>query len=158
MKFFYILANQIVTVLLSSNTVTTLTFNNEIVNCDYGVSKSTLDFKYRRKRTSISLIPKSDGFDTNATCFMKDGKIYLFNLKYSKERFHKHIAVFDAETSKGGAKIYEDSTIRVFDAGKNYFIENKTKTKIKVNESPIDKTGVSSKWNPININGKEVFL
>lgn len=158
MKFFYILGSNILSLMLSSNSLTNITFPSEIVACDYGVSKSVLDFRYRRKRTTIALIPKSDGIDTNATCYMKNGKIYLFNIKFSKKRFHKHIAVFDADQSKGGAKIFENSQIRVFDAGKNYYVENKTKNKILVNESPIEKAGVTSKWNPININGKEIFL
>lgn len=159
MKFFYILANQFVTILLSANTVTTLTFNNnEIVNCDYGVSKEVLDFKYRRKRTSISFIPKSDGINTNATCYMKNGRIYVFNIKFSKDRTHKNIVVYDAEAKKGGVKVFENEQVRIFDAGKNFYIENKTSKKISVNESLIDKTGISSKWSPIYVNGKEIHL
>lgn len=160
MNFFYILANQFVTIFLAANTLTTLTFDSEINNCDYGVSTTALSFKLRRARTTISLIPKSDGIDTNMTCYLKNGKMYVFNLKWTKDRSkaHKNIAIFEADSKRGGKKVYEDATVRIFDAGKNYYVENKLNQDIEVNETVIKKSGISSKWSPLFINKKEVNL
>ncbi len=159
MNFFYVLANQFVTVFLSINTLTTLTFVSEINNCDYGVSKTILDSKIRRSRTSISFIPKSDAIDTNMTCYLANGKMYVFNLKWTDDRAkaHKNIAIFDAEKKKSGRKVYEDKELKIYDAGKNYFIESKISEKNNVNEYPFGKVGVSSKWRPVFFNNREIW-
>jgi len=158
MRFFYILANQFVSILLSANTVTTLHFDTEISYCDIGVSKQHLEIQYRRKRTSVSLIPKMEKIDSNMTCYMKNQKIYVFNLKWSSKRLHKNLVIKDAQSVKGGSKILETNTFKLFDAGKNYYLENKTRRKLLVNESFIDRTGIISKWSPIVVDGKEYHL
>jgi hypothetical protein len=158
MKFFYVLANQFVSILLSSNTITTLHFNTEISYCDRGISSEHLGAQYRRQKTSISLVPKVENIDSNMTCYMKNGKIYVFNLKWSKKREHKNLVIKDAKSMKGGVKILETPSFSLFDAGENYYLENKTNSKLIVNESLLEKTGIVSKWSPVVINGKEYRL
>lgn len=158
MKFFYILANQFVSIFLSANTVTTLHFNSEINYCDRGVSTEQLEVKYRRRKTSISLVPKVAAIDSNMTCYMKNSKIYVFNLKWSETRQHKNIVINDATQVKGGHKILETKSFKLFDAGKNYYLENKTNQKLMVNEILIDKLGIISKWSPLIINNQEYRL
>jgi len=158
MKFFYILANQFVTILLSANTVTSIHFNEAIQNCDYGANEKALAHVYRRRRTSLSLIPKVENINTNMTCYMESGKIRVFNIKWSQKNAHKNIAIFEAESKKGGVMVLETATFKLFDAGKNYYIESKKKGKINVNETVIEKAGVVSKWLPITVDGKEYSL
>ena len=158
MKFFYILANQFVSILLSANTVTTLHFDTEIAYCDRGVSKESLGVEYRRKRTTMALIPKTENIDSNMTCYMENGKIYVFNLKWSKKRLHKNLVVKDAHSTKGGSLILETKQFKLFDAGKNYYLENKTTAKLLVNEMIIDRTGIVSKWSPVIVNGEGFHL
>ena len=158
MKFFYVLANQFVSIFLSTNTITTLHFDSTIAYCDHGMSKEQLGMEHRRKRTSLSLVPKVNNIDSNMTCYMKNGEVYVFNLKWSDKRIHKNISIGKALRVKGGHKVLETKDFKLFDAGKNYYLENKTKKKLLVNESLIDKIGVASKWSPININGKDYQL
>lgn len=158
MKFFYILANQFLTILLSANTLTTLHFNEKIKYCDVGVSKDSLAIKYRRSKTSVSLAPFTK-IDSNMTCFMDSGKIYVFNLSWSKDRYHKNIVINDVVAKSGGGKlILENAKFKLFDNGRSYFIENKLKKAISVNELPVKNSAVISKWSPIVVNGVEYRL
>jgi hypothetical protein len=147
-----------VTVLLGVNVVTTLTFDQKIKNCDVGAGKEQLELVYRRERTSISLVPQVKDLKTNMTCFMENGKIFVFNLKMSNTP-HKNIVVKEStNVVKGGTLILETSDFKLFDAGKNFYIENKKKEKILVNEVSINRWGYVSKWIPIVIDGKEYYL
>lgn len=158
MKFFYVLANQFVTVLLSANTVTNLHFQKEISYCDIGVSKQVAEIVYRRNNMTVAIIPKSEQIKSNMTCYTKDWKIYVFNISWSEKNGHKDIVINDAGSSRGGQKIFENETVKIFDSGKNYYIENKTDDNIIVNESVIKKAGVISKWSPIILNNKEIEI
>lgn len=157
MKFYYVLANQLVTLLLSGNTLTTLHFNEEISYCDTGAGKTSLLLKYRRQKTSVALAPFSK-IDSNMSCFMKSGKIYVFNLKWSNDKFHKNIVVDDAVPLSGGKLILETLKFRLYESEKSYYIENKTKKKIHVNEYPVVTSAIISKWLPIVVDGKEYRL
>lgn len=158
MKFFYILMNQFVSIYLSANTVTTLHFDSPINFCDKGPNDSVLEIKFRRKRTSISLIPRMDNIDSNMTCYMKDSKIYVFNLKWSDKKIHKNIVVKQATKNRGGTLVLETDSFKLYDAGRNFIIRNKTATKILVNERLVDREGFVSKWSPVVVNGKEYDL
>lgn len=139
-------------------TVTTVHFDEPINYCDRGIPDSDLMVEYRRDKTSISLVPKASKIDSNMTCYMKNGDIFVFNLKWSEKRIHKNLVVKKGDLVNGGTKILENETFRLFDAGKNYYIENKTNKKLEVNENLIDKSGVISKWSPITINSKDYHL
>lgn len=158
MKFFYLVASQFVTVFLSPNTVTNLHFNKEISYCDIGVDKNTVELVYRRNSMSVSIVPKSDHIKTNMTCYSKDWRIYVFNIKTSKEVIHKDLVLNDATLERGGKKIYSNSKITIYDSGKNYFIENNSKSSIRVNESIVEKSAAISKWSPVIVDDMEIHL
>lgn len=157
MKFFYIIASQFSTVLLQLYTATVLHFSEPISYCDLGVGKKILEEAYRRNRTTISLVPQVKKIKTNMTCYMKSGKIYVFNLNTTKKKPHKNIFINDATSTRGGTLLIKTKEFKVFDSGKNLFIENLGTKPLDVNEEIIRTSGLVSKWFPIIINGKEYY-
>jgi hypothetical protein len=57
---------------------------------------------------------------------------------------------------RGGKLVFSNKEVEIFDAGNNFFIKNLTSSKLLINEVVIEKEGITSKWIPIDINGKLV--
>lgn len=157
----YLMKAQYITVLISSYNLTTLHFEVP-VNCTFsrGVDSSgrkVLDVVYERAGRSVSLIPKAK-FNTSFNCYTSDDKVYFFNAVFSKDKWHKNIIVKDAKPVSGGKLVYKKNDIEVYENSKSYYVKNSSKRPVNVNDLPVNKSKVVSKWLPLDLNGRLVWF
>lgn len=153
----YMLNAQYITILWSVIGLTSIHFDEKI-KCSFAHGLDShgnklIQVKYERGGKTISLNPLV-AFDTNFNCYGESEKMYFFNLKHEKNLYSKNIRIKTATEFRGGKKVYSKDGIVVFDSGNNYFVKNETGKILEVNDVPIEREGIVSKWQPIDINGK----
>ncbi len=62
---FYILMNQVTTLFLSLNLLTTLSFESEVISFMYGGSEQDVYFKVTNNRKTLAIKPKIEGTLSN---------------------------------------------------------------------------------------------
>lgn len=87
---FYILMNQITTLFLSLNLLTTLSFDSEIVSYLYGGSKQEMFFQLTNNIRTLAIKPLMEGSFSNLLVITKEHK-YYFDLKLTEEKLHKFV-------------------------------------------------------------------
>jgi hypothetical protein len=157
----YVLQAQYITIFWSMFGLTSIHFK-EKVQCTFAHGKTTsgdkmIQIKYEREGKTVSIAPRQK-FDTNFNCYSEDDRMYFFNVKYNESKFSKNVPIRLASQYRGGKLVYTSKKVKIFDAGNNYFIKNLTPKKISINEFVIDREGITSKWLPIDIDGKLVFF
>ena len=77
---FYMLLNQVATVFLSLNVLTTLTFDSEVQSYLYGGSQTDLFVQVTNNSRTLALKSKTEGELSNLLVITKNRKFYFFNL------------------------------------------------------------------------------
>jgi hypothetical protein len=155
----YMLPAQYITIFWSMFGLTSIHFN-EKVQCTFahGINSNggkAIQVKYEREGKTLSIAPKLK-FDTNFNCYTESDRMYFFNIVYNEKKVTKNVPIFEASMFRGGKLVFSNKEVEIFDAGNNFFIKNLTSSKLLINEVVIEKEGITSKWIPIDINGKLV--
>jgi hypothetical protein len=152
---YYIFKEQIFTVFLSMAHLTAMTFPAKVF--DY-VGGQEGDFKIYElnKKRSLVFEPKRKDVDRNFIVFEKEGK-YHFNIKYDEAYSNKDIEVRKAKSCSLYSVITESKDYQLFECPKSLLVVNKSRSKLKVNESFVDKKKFISKGPPVWINGKLIY-
>lgn len=153
---FHILMNQITTLFLSFNLLTTLSFDSEIQSYLYGGSQEEMFFQVTNNHRTLAIKPKMDGIYSNLLVITKNHK-YYFDLKFSKDHPHQFIEVKDgvmnhALTKKINARDYE-----ILEGDNSTLFINNKKSEVTVNGIRVKHREYLSKGVPILYEGKRIL-
>lgn len=153
---FHILLNQITTLFLSLNLLTTLTFDSEVQSYLYGGSPEEMFFQVTNNHRTLAIKPKLEGNYSNLLIITKKGK-YYFDLKHSETAPHQFIEVRDgvmnhALTKKTLTKEYE-----ILEGDNSLLFINHKSSEVTVNGMKIKARDYLSKGVPILYEGKRIL-
>jgi len=153
---FHILMNQITTLFLCLNLLTTLSFESEIQSYLYGGSQQEMFFQVANNHKTLAIKPKMEGGYSNLLVITKTRK-YYFDLKYDKDKPHQFIEIKDgvanyALTKKVTAKDYE-----ILEGDNSLLFINRKKSEIEINGMKVKQREYLSKGVPIIYEGKRIL-
>jgi len=157
MNVFYVFVTRVLSLYLSTREPTLINFSSRIENCQSSMSKEQYSKYYSRNRMSVTFFLRDKiNYQTSIICHLEDGSIKHFDIKYTGTTQHRSIYIDNGDSVKGSVLVYKEKGLRLYEGSKNYYVEVDAKTKI--NGKAIDGAGFVSKWNPINVNGRIVWL
>lgn len=153
---FYILANQITTLFLGLNLLTTLSFESEIVSYLYGGSKEEVFFKVTNNNRTLAIKPLMKGSFSNLLIITKERKFY-FDLKNSEKSSHQFIEIKDGVRSHGLSKKVKTKDYEILEGKKSLLFINKLNRPVLVNNIKVRHKEYFSKGVPIILNGARIL-
>lgn len=153
---FYILINQITTLFLSLNLLTTLSFESEIQSYLYGGSQEDIFFQVTNDHKTLALKPKREGDYSNLLVVTKNRKFY-FDLKHDKTRPHQFIEVRDGVISHALTKKMETKDFELLEGEGSLLFINRKDTEVSVNGIKVKRREYLSKGIPIIYEGKRIL-
>ena len=153
---FYILINQITTLYLSLNLLTTLSFDSEIVSYLYGGSKEEVFFQVTNNNRTLALKPLMDGKYSNLLVITKERK-YYFDLRQSSKNPHQFIEIKDGVGSHALTKKIKTNQYEILEGHSSLLFINNSDNEVEVNSKKVKKREYFSKGVPILFNGKRIL-
>lgn len=153
---FYILLNQITTLFLSLNLLTTLSFDSEIVSYLYGGSKEEMFFKVTNNNKTLAMKPMMDGSYSNLLVITKERK-YYFDLKQTNHNPHQFVEIKDGIGSHALTKKIKTKDYEILEGQSSLLFVNLAKNEVEVNSMKVKKREYLSKGVPIILNGKRIL-
>jgi len=152
---FYILLNQITTIFLSLNLLTTLSFESEIKSFYYGGSKEDVFIKETDNKTLLLKPYRTDGLSNLLVVTLK--RKYYFQLAYDASEPHtfvevRHGLMNHAQTKKAVTESYE-----IWEGSSSILFVNKSPAEVNVNGIKVKKREYVSKGVPVFLNGKRIL-
>lgn len=153
---FYILLNQITTVFLSFNLLTTLTFESEIQNYLYGGSPEEMFFQVTNNHRTLAIKPKLEGQFSNLLVITKKGK-YYFDLKHSEKDPHQFVEVKDGIMNHALTKKLQTKDYEILEGDQSLLFINHKGAEVVVNGMKVKTREYLSKGVPILHEGKRIL-
>ncbi|MCT4641231.1 MAG: TrbG/VirB9 family P-type conjugative transfer protein [Bacteriovoracaceae bacterium] len=153
---FYILANQITTLFISLNLLTTLSFDSEIISYMYGGSKEEIFFKVTNNNRTLALKPTMDSDYSNLLVITKERR-YYFDIKKNKDKPHQFIEVKDGIRSHALKSKVNNSSYQILEGQKSILFINKKSNPVIVNNIEVKSKEYFSKGVPIILDGKRIL-
>lgn len=153
---FYILLNQITTVFLSFNLLTTLTFESEIQNYLYGGSPEEMFFQVTNNHRTLAIKPKLEGQFSNLLVITKKGK-YYFDLKHSEKDPHQFVEVKDGIMNHALTKKLQTKDYEILEGDQSLLFINNKGAEVVVNGMKVKTREYLSKGVPILHEGKRIL-
>lgn len=153
---FYILANQITSLFLSLNLLTTLSFGEDIRSYLYGGNKDEVFLEVANNGKTLVIKAKKKEIDTNMLVVTSKNK-YYFHVKVDEKNPHQFVEVYEGEINSAFKKIMDKSSYEILQGGSSVLFVNKTKKPILVNELQVQSKEYFSLGIPIIVNGERVL-
>jgi len=153
---FYILMNQITTLFLSLNLLTTLSFDSEVISYLYGGSKEEMFFQVTNNNRTLAIKPMMDGSYSNLLVITKERK-YYFDLKQTNEKSHQFIEIKDGVASHALSKKIKTKDYEILEGQSSVLFMNNTTQELIVNSIKVKQREYFSKGVPIILNGKRIL-
>jgi type IV secretory pathway VirB9-like protein len=153
---FYILMNQITTLFLSLNLLTTLSFDSEVISYLYGGSKEEIFFQVTNNNRTLAIKPMMDGSYSNLLVITKERK-YYFDLKQTNEKSHQFIEIKDGVASHALTKKIKTKDYEILEGQSSVLFVNNTAQELIVNSIKVKQREYFSKGVPIILNGKRIL-
>ncbi|MAZ48947.1 MAG: hypothetical protein CME65_10305 [Halobacteriovoraceae bacterium] len=153
---FYILLNQITTLFLSLNLLTTLSFDSEIISYLYGGSKQEMFFQVTNNNRTLALKPLMEGDFSNLLVITKEHK-YYFDLRLTNNNSHQFIEIKDGIASHALTKKIKTKEYEILEGQASILFINNTKKEMMVNNIRVKKKEYFSKGVPIILNGQRIL-
>ncbi len=153
---FYILANQITTIFISLNLLTTMSFDSEIMSYLYGGPNEDIYFQVTNNNKTLAIKPKGDFHFSNLMVITKNQK-YYFDLKMSKDNPHQFIEIKDGVMNHALTKKLETKDYEILEGDNSLLFVNKLENPIRVNGIEIKHKEYLSKGIPIIYEGKRIL-
>jgi hypothetical protein len=153
---FYVLLNQITTVFLSFNLLTTLTFESEIQNYLYGGSPEEMFFQVTNNHRTLAIKPKLEGHFSNLLVITKKGK-YYFDLKHSEKDPHQFVEVKDGIMNHALTKKLQTKDYEILEGDQSLLFINNKGAEVVVNGMKVKTREYLSKGVPILHEGKRIL-
>jgi hypothetical protein len=153
---FYILLNQITTIFLSMNLLTTMSFDSEIISYLYGGGKGEIYFQVTNNNRTLAIKPLMEGGYSNLLVITKDKK-YYFNINKSKGSPHQFIEIKDGIATHSVTKKINKSNYEILEGKKAILFINKSKHSVNVNGTIVKSREYFSKGVPLLLDGKRIL-
>lgn len=153
---FHILMNQMTTLFLSLNLLTTLSFDSEIQSYLYGGSQEEMFFQVTNNHKTLAIKPKMDGVYSNLLVITKNHK-YYFNLKLNKENPHQFIEIKDGVMNHALTKKLKTNDYEILEGDNSVLFINNKGTEVTVNGMKVKHREYLSKGVPILYEGKRIL-
>jgi len=153
---FHILTNQITTLFLSLNLLTTLSFDSEIQTYLYGGGQEEMFFQVTNNHKTLAIKPKLEGDYSNLLVITKQGK-YYFDLKLSKSNSHQFIEIKDGLINHALNKKLAAPHYEILEGEKSVLFINKASHEVNVNSMKVKRQTYLSKGVPIIYQGERIY-
>ncbi len=153
---FFVLPNQITTLFLSLNLLTTMSFNDDIRSFIYGGNKEEVYLEISNNNKTLVMKGKKKEINTNMLVITSKNK-YYFHVRLDENNPHQFIEVNDGEINSAFKKIVEKDTYEILQGTSSLLIVNKTKNPITVNGQKIISKEYFSLGVPIILNGERIL-
>ncbi len=153
---FYILMNQITTIFLSMNLLTTMSFDSEIISYLYGGGKGEIYFQVTNNNRTLALKPLMDGGYSNLLVITKERKYYL-NINKSKKGSHQFIEIKDGVATHSLTKKIIKPNYEILEGKKAILFINKALHNVNVNGTIVKSREYFSKGVPLLLNGNRIL-
>lgn len=153
---FYILLNQLTTLFVSLNLLTTLTFDSEIQSYLYGGSKEEIFFQVTNNHRTLAIKPLMKGKLSNLLIITKERK-YYFDLRLDEERPHQFIEVKDGLASHALTKKFKSSDYEILEGEASLLFINRKSQETMVNGLKVKHREYLSKGVPIIYEGVRIL-
>jgi len=153
---FYILMNQITTMFLGLNLLTTISFDSEIVSYMYGGSKQEIFFQVTNNNRTLAIKPLMEGDFSNLLVITKEHK-YYFDLKLTDKNSHQFIEVKNGIASHALSKKVKTKDYEILEGQASILFINNTNKEMMVNNIIVKQREYFSKGVPIILNGKRIL-
>ena len=155
---FYILLNQITTLFLNINLLTTLTFDSEIASYLYGGPTEDVFFSVTNNRRTLAIKPSQKERLSNLLIITRTRK-YYFDLKYDGINPHQFIEVKDGVINHAMKELVTTPDYQILEGASSILFINKRDGPVTVNGQKVDKdkTDHFSKGVPIIFEGSRIL-
>ncbi len=153
---FHILMNQMTTIFLSLNLLTTLSFESEIESYLYGGSGEEMFFQVMNNNKTLAIRPKIEGSFSNLLVITKKRK-YYFVLKYDKANPHQFIEVKDGVRNHALTKKMTMPNFEILEGDNSILFINSKSTEVDVNGVKVKRREYFSKGVPILYEGHRIL-
>ena len=153
---FYILANQITSLFLSLNLLTTLSFTDDVRSFIYGGNKEDIFLELANNNKTLVIKAKKKDIDTNMLIVTSKGR-YYFHVKFDERNPHQFIEINDGEINSAFKSILEKSSYEILQGGTSVLFVNKTKSAMDVNGIQVTSKEHFSLGVPIIVNGERIL-
>lgn len=148
---FYVLLNQVTSLFLSLNLLTTLSFDSEIDSYLYGGGSNEVFFQVTNNNRTLALKPKTDGKLSNLLVITKKRK-YYFELSLSNKNPHQFIEVKHGVINHAMKIKTKNERYEVLEGKSSILFINKG-AELTVNGVTVKSKEYFSKGVPIIVNG-----
>lgn len=153
---FHILINQMTTLFLSLNLLTTLSFDSEIQSYLYGGSQEELFFQVTNNHKTLAIKPKIDGAFSNLLVITKNNK-YYFDLKRDLANPHQFIEVKNGVMNHALTKKVKTPDYEILEGDNSMLFINHKPSEVKVNGIKVRHREYFSKGVPIIYEGERIL-
>ena len=153
---FHILMNQMTTIFLSLNLLTTLSFDSEIQSYLYGGSQEEMFFQVTNNHKTLAIKPKMDGAYSNLLVITKNSK-YYFDLELSKENSHQFIEVKNGIMNHALSKKIKTRDYEILEGDNSILFINNRSSEVTVNGMKVRHREYLSKGVPIIYEGQRIL-
>lgn len=153
---FHILMNQMTTIFLSLNLLTTLSFDSEIQSYLYGGSQEEMFFQVTNNHKTLAMKPKIDGTYSNLLVITKNNKFY-FDLKRDLVTPHQFIEVKNGVMNHALTKKVKNRDYEILEGDNSMLFINHKPIEVKVNWMKVKHREYLSKGVPIIYEGRRIL-
>lgn len=153
---FHIIANQITTLFLSLNLLTTLSFDSEIISFLYGGAKEDVFFQVTNNQKTLAIKPMQKDRFSNLLIITKERK-YYFDLAYDKKRPHQFVEIKDGIMNHALKDRFSHRDYQLMEGENSLLFINKLDSPIKINGIEVKSREYFSKGVPLIREGQRIF-
>lgn len=153
---FHIIANQITTLFLSLNLLTTLSFDSEIISFLYGGAKEDVFFQVTNNQKTLAIKPMQKDRFSNLLIITKERK-YYFDLAYDEKRPHQFVEIKDGIMNHALKDRFSHQDYQLMEGENSLLFINKLDSPIKVNGIEVKSREYFSKGVPLIREGQRIF-
>lgn len=153
---FHILMNQMTTLFLSLNLLTTISFDSEIQSYLYGGSQEEMFFQVTNNHKTLAIKPRMEGGFSNLLVITKDRK-YYFDLKLDKNHPHQFVEIKDGVMNHALTKKISRPDFEILEGDNSLLFINRKSAEVVVNGLKVKHREYFSKGVPIIYEGTRIL-
>ena len=155
---YFMFKNAIALIYLSTSIVTVLKFPTQIIDCDYGKSKTEIYSRIASDGRSVLIQARTPQVNTNIICYSINNT-YNFFVSVDNKKAHQLINIKNGIFNKKDKLVYKSKKIKIFEGQNHLRVKNLLKKRIKVNEfyAYPKKSIYVPKGPPVIVGGKEII-
>lgn len=153
---FHIIANQITTLFLSLQLLTTLSFDSEIVSFLYGGAKEDVFFQVTNNQKTLAIKPTQKDRFSNLLVITKNRK-YYFDLAYEEARPHQFVEIKDGVMNHALKERLTHRDYQIMEGENSLLFINRKQKPVTVNGVEVRSREYFSKGVPLMKEGQRIL-